>query len=254
MKSIKGRTDRILGWVLFLITTFLPQQARASIFLPAVNDATVQSGGPRSGVNGKQFFNMEGSANGTFASFGTLDFQSSPTSAQVTSLTLDLTQANAAFTHNGALLFYLSTDTTTNIEPGISPLIYSIPDIPTGLGAQLSPAFLLGAASFTQVSDGTVDAFSFSPSATAVNYIDNQLAVGGRIRLVIAPADSTVAATYAGFSNTQFAGPRLTLVSPAPEPGTVGGAFLGLLGCAAGIRRTHGRRFTSCALVSKIWR
>ena len=111
MKKTSGRTTGILGWVLIVITISLPQQARANIILPAANNATVQPGGPRPGVNGKQFFNMEGSVNGTFASFGVVDFQSSPMSVQVTSLTLALTQANAAFTHNGALTFYLSTDT-----------------------------------------------------------------------------------------------------------------------------------------------
>src|SRR5260370_13321157 len=178
MKKCSRWTTGIRGWVLILITQ--PQQARANIILPAANNATVQPGGPRPGVNGKQFFNMEGSVNGTFASFGVVDFQSSPMSVQVTSLTLALTQANAAFTHNGALTFYLSTDTATNIEPGISPLIYSAADIPTGLGTQLSPIFLLGAASFTQVSDGTMDIFSFSPSATVASCLSSQISTGGR--------------------------------------------------------------------------
>jgi hypothetical protein len=240
MKKTSGWTTGILGWVLILMTISLPQQARANIILPAANNATVQPGGPRPGVNGKQFFNMEGSANGTFASFGVVDFQSSPMSVQVTSLTLALTQANAAFTHNGALTFYLSTDTVTNIEPGISPLIYSAVNIPTGLGTQLSPIFLLGAASFTQVSDGTMDTFSFSPSAAVASYLSSQISTGGRIRVVIAPGDPTVAATYAGFSNTEFAGPELTLATPAPEPGTLGDASLALLALAAGLARARG--------------
>ena len=133
-------TDNLWS-VLVLIIIFLPQQTRANIIRPAVNNATVQPGGPRPGINGKQFFNMEGSGNGTFASFGVVDFQSNPMNAQVTSLTLVLTQANAAFTHDGGLIFFLSTDTATNIEPVTSPLIYSAGDIPTGLGAQLSPSF-----------------------------------------------------------------------------------------------------------------
>jgi hypothetical protein len=104
-----------------------------------MNNATIEPAGPRPGVNGKQFFNMEGSANGTFAGFGVVDFQSSPMNVPVTSLIIDLTQANAAFTHNRVLIFYLSTDTATNVEPGTSPLIYNGADLPTGLETQLSP-------------------------------------------------------------------------------------------------------------------
>jgi hypothetical protein len=217
----------IFGLLPLFTMMSLPQRAVANIVLPATNNATVQPGGPRAGVNGKQFFNMEGSTNGTFASFGVVDFQSSPTNVQVTSLVLDLTQANAAFTQNGALTFFLSTDTTTGIEPVTSPLAYNAASLPTGLGTQLSPLFSLGTANFTQVSDGTVDAFTFSLSPAAATYLKGQLMAGGRIRLVIAPNDPTVAATYAGFSNTEFSGPQLTLVTP--EPGTLGLACLAFL-------------------------
>jgi hypothetical protein len=213
-----------------------PPRALANIVLPAANNATVQPSGPRPGVNGKQFFNMEGPANGTFASFGVVDFQSSPITVPVTSLILDLTQANAAFTNNGALTFYLSTDTTTGIEPVTSPLAYSSVDLPTGLGTQLSTLVLLGTGSFTQVSDGTVNAFPLSLSPAAASYLSGQLLAGGLIRLVIAPGDSTVAATYTGFSNTEFSGPELALVTPIPEPGTLGCACLAFLVATAGSR------------------
>src|SRR5262249_46577527 len=108
MKGTSGLTAGILGWGLVLFSISLPRQACANIVLPAANNATVQPAGPRPGANGKQFFNMEGAGNGSFASFGVVDFQSSPMNVQITSLTLALTQANAAFTNNGALIFYLS--------------------------------------------------------------------------------------------------------------------------------------------------
>ncbi len=47
-----------------------------------------------------------------------------------------------------------------------------------------------------------MDIFSFSPSATVASCLSSQISTGGRIRVVIAPGDPTVAATYAGFSNT----------------------------------------------------
>jgi len=231
MKGLSGQTAGILGLGLVFFSIALPIQA--NIVIPASNNATVQPAGPRPGANGKQFFNMEGASNGTFASFGVVDFQPGSMSVQIASLTLALTQANAAFTNDGSLIFYLSTDTATDIEPIGSPLIYSAADAPTGLGGQLSPIFLLGAGSFTQVSDGTKDTFSFSPSAAVIAYIDSQVAAGGRLRLVIAPGDATVAATYAGFSNTEFAGPQLTLVTAVPEPGTAGSTSLALFVFAA---------------------
>src|SRR5262249_11760426 len=98
--------------------------ARADVIVSASDNATVQPGGPRAGSNGKAFFNIEGPANGTFASFGVVDFQltADSTVTSISGLTLSLTQANAAFTHAGSLQFFLTEDTTTDIQPGTSPL------------------------------------------------------------------------------------------------------------------------------------
>ena len=142
------------GWTIFSFAIMLVQGAHASIVLPDVNNGTIQPAGPRPGLNGKQFFNMEGSSNGSFSSFGVVDFQTSAANVPITGLTINLTQANAAFTSNGTLLFYLSTDTTTSIDPGTSPLIYNTADIPTGLDNQLNQLTLLSAGVFTQVSNG----------------------------------------------------------------------------------------------------
>jgi hypothetical protein len=185
---------------------------------------------------------MEGSANETFASFGVVDFQSGPMNVPVTSLTIDLTQDNAAFTHNGTLIFYVSTDTAANIEPGTSPLIYDAADIPTGVGTQLSSLLLLGAGAFTQVTSGTIDSFSFSPNAAITSYLRSQLSTGGPIRLVIAPGDAGVAATYAGFSNTEFGGPELLLATPVPEPGTLVGTTIVSLIFMIGLGRVAAAR------------
>ena len=235
MKKLSTRATGLLRGAILLTAILLVREAHANIVLPAVNNATVQPSGPRPGVNGKQFFNMEGSGNGSFASFGVADFQTSAANIPITGLTVDLTQANAAFTNNGTLIFYLSTDTTTNIDPVTSPLTYNSADIPTGIGNQLSTLFLLGAGTFTQISDGTVDSFSFLPSPAATAYLHSQVLAGGRIRLVIAPGDAGVAATYAGFSNTEFAGPQLILATPVPEPRMVGIVSLSLLICVVGL-------------------
>src|SRR5262245_33554919 len=77
----------------------------ASISLLASDNATVQPGGPRAGASGKSFFNLEGSANTTFASFGVADFNFGSvvlggTATGVSGAALQLTQSNAAFSHD----------------------------------------------------------------------------------------------------------------------------------------------------------
>lgn len=127
--------------------------ARADLTLSATDNATVQSGGPRLGGNGKNFLNMEGSANNQFASFGVVDFATTG-AAPITGLGLlrvQLVEANASFTGPGSLNFYLSTSTATNIQPRTSTLVYNPALAPKGLGTQLDPKFLLGAGTFSSM-------------------------------------------------------------------------------------------------------
>ncbi len=202
--------------------------ARASVIVSASDNSTVQPGGPRTGANGQRFFNMEGSNNGQFSSFGVVDF-ATPAGATLgptgVVLSLTLTQNNAAFSSNGPLSFYLTTDTTTNIDAGTSPLAFNLADLPTGLGSQLNTRYLLGSGTFTQVATGTADTFSFTPSGAALTYLLNEVNTAhGPIRLIVAPGSASVAATYSGFSNTSTAAPQLSLVNTAaavPEPSTI---------------------------------
>ena len=216
--------------------------ARADFTVLATNNATVQPAGLRNGPNGQRFFNMEGSSNGAFASFGVADF-TAPAGVRVdsiSSLTLTLVQDNAAFTHNGALNFYLTQDTATNDvattppAPPNTALTFQAGSLPDGIGTQLSPRFLLGSGTFTQGTtgnegSGTVDVFTFNFAATSAlaAYLKGQINSGGDIRVIIAPGDATVAATYAGFRDTSFSGPRLTAV---PEPSSL--ALIGVGGVA----------------------
>jgi hypothetical protein len=183
----------------------------------AFDNATVQPAGPRSGVNGKRFFNMEGNANGNFSSFGVADFnfpdlEGDDHGEMVKTLTLTFVQANAAFTHDGALHFWLSTDNATDIQPNDNPAVrFILTDDPDGLDQQLERRFFLGSGMFVQVDDGQVDSYSFRLTGQAKQYVRRQLEEGGNIRLIVSPADSTVAATYAGFSNDEFPGPVLTI-------------------------------------------
>jgi hypothetical protein len=200
----------------------------------AVDNATVQPAGPRTGTNGKAFFNIEGSANGAFASFGVADFAPFTTSvgiADVTGVTVRLVQSNAAFTAPGTVNFYFASNTTVDIQPGTSPLTYQTAAGEEGVGTQLGTLHLLGSGTFTATGaagTGTVDTYTFSTfNAAAESYMLNQLNTGGRFRLVAAPNTPTLAATWAGFSNAQLDGPIVSFgVVPVPEPAGV------LLACA----------------------
>jgi hypothetical protein len=194
----------------------------------AFNNATVQPGGPRTGSNGKTFFNMEGTANGSFASYGVLDFQipNGEPALNANTLTIALTQANASFTNNGALSFYLTTDTSTIIDPGGSPLQFPSP-APT-------LSYPLGLGTFTEVANGQVDDFTFALTGGLKTYVNNQITSGGQIRIVIDPNDPNVAATYAGATfNPTSSRPELILSSAAataPEPATILSFVLGFVG------------------------
>lgn len=202
-------------------TTF----ASAAIEVPAVNNATVQPAGPRTGANGKRFLNIEGSSYGNFASFGVLDFDVSSQidPASIGSLSLTLIESNAAFTTAGLLDFYISTDTATSIEPG-GGLVFDTTDTPDGLGTQLQPLHLLGQGAFTTTGNtntGQVDVYTFAiADGPLKDYLFEQIGTGN-IRIVVAAADETVAATFTGYTNTTLPTPSLRIVE-VPEPATLG--------------------------------
>jgi hypothetical protein len=126
-----------------------------------------------------------------------------------------LTHANTAFTNNGSLAFYVTTDTTTSIDAGTSPLAFNSVDLPTGLDGRLATRFLLGTGSCTEVADGFAASFRFVPTGAALAYLSTDIGSAGPIRLIIPPADALVAATFAGFANTEIQGPDLTIASRA---------------------------------------
>ena len=185
----------------------------------ADDNATVQVNGPRMGDNGKRFFNMEGNQNGDFSSFGVADFTLSELGSafengEDSRLTVTFVQANSGFTHDGDLHFWLTTDTTTDIQPGEDPAVkFNLDDDPDGLADQLSPRFFLGSGTFTEVADGQVDPYTFPLSRSARHYLRHQIETEGKIRILVSPADGTVAATYAGYTHPDFSGPVLAVGS-----------------------------------------
>lgn len=179
----------------------------------AQNNATVQPAGPRQGGNGLAFFNVEGVPSGASASFGVLEFNSPDLGygqvSAVTSLSVTLVQDEASFTSRGAVIFYVTGDTTTSIlNDGTSPLMFD-PTDPEGLNGQLTPLYKLGKRHFHPIRSGHVDTYTFTlaPSSAAGAYLVNQINSGGLIRIVIAPEvnqrnGNLVGATWAGYTST----------------------------------------------------
>lgn len=113
-------------------------------------------------------------------------------------------------------------------------MTFSSSALPDGLGSQLASTYLLGSGSFTHNGtggNGTVDTYSFSLGGSAKSYVSGQYSSGGKLRLVVTPADATVAATFAGYTfGTPGYRPSLTFTaSPVPEPTTVALWVAGLL-------------------------
>lgn len=239
---------RSVAALLSLPLAFAAADARAAVVTAeAIDNATVQPGGPRSSNNGKNFFNVEGETNGNFASFGVADFATAGLFAgpvnDVQSVVLSLTQSNAAFTAGGALRFFVAGDTARSIAPDAAgapapgEVFFDAAVDPDGVGTQFGTLSLLGAGTFIQgtspgvnpgsaVGTGQVDTFTFDAlTPEAENLLISQINAG-QLRLVIAPGDGGVAGTFAGFSfaapqgGVGLAGPTITIdATVVPEPG-----------------------------------
>ncbi len=210
------RCRALLLALVLLLGTAWTALAQLNVGANASNNATIQPAGPRTGVNGKRFFNIEGNNFASFASFGVVDFNAtdfglSQRVSDVTGITLKLYDAPASFSADGRVRFWLSEDTTTDIEPGTSPLRWDANALPDGVGTQLSPLHLLGEGIYTKGTAGNEFAYTLSLSASAKAYLINQINTGGKIRLLVTPAEDTVAATYAGYTHATIPVPRLEL-------------------------------------------
>ncbi|MBX3114182.1 MAG: PEP-CTERM sorting domain-containing protein [Fimbriimonadaceae bacterium] len=211
----------------------------------ATDNATIQPGGPRTGSSGKAFFNVESIPNGNFASYGVLDFDGSaltldPAAGDIFRVIVTLTESNAGFTTPGSVNFWLTEDTTADIQPGTSSLIFDPTQTPNGVAAgDLTPLHFLGAGDFLgddSSTNGRATAYSFDVNSTVTGLLNNAVgAGGGPIRIVVTPGDDVVAATWAGATNSNEEWRPTIQVEAAeavPEPMTMAALGLGLAALA----------------------
>jgi hypothetical protein len=204
-----------------LFTGFLNQVASAGSDTTAASSAIVMPGGPRSGTNGKNYLNAQGkktSPDGQYASFGVIDFTVPSDLGQVTKikgLTLSLTESIPAFAHDGAVKFYLTTDTRTDTsapEAKAAPALKFDASTSDGLGNQLTPRYPAGSGTFTKKKTGEVDTFSLRVEGEGEMYLRGELNRKGKIRILMVPDSDDVAATYFGAGNSSASNrPKLTI-------------------------------------------
>ncbi len=195
----------------------------------AFDNATIQPNGPRTGSSGLAFFNIEGSGNGSFASYGVARFDLSAMKDgfdsnygvggwKLDSIDLQLTQSNAGFTTDGGVdVYYTKNDSTDPLQG--SGLQFG------NFAADFSDAAKIVSYTFTEASTGSLESHVLYAAAASNSIGGMNLAadiLGDNIvTLALVEGSSSVAATYAGYTNFSYQGPTLAVnVSAVPEPET----------------------------------
>jgi hypothetical protein len=209
-QTIQGFIMHRLSLVVpFLALTglLLPRAALAQTEVVASESQTVQPSGPRTGDAGKKYFNVEGKDNDKFASFGVLVFEL-PKDVQgkaAKSMKLTLVQSTPKFAKAGAIKLFLAPKFDAKAELKFDPKGED------GVGKQIEPLLALGSGDFKDPEPGRSQSFSL----TLTDPIRDRIAKGGKLHLVIVPADASVAATYFGAEDeAQDKRPKLTLELP----------------------------------------
>lgn len=151
---------------------------------------TIQAAGPRTGVNGIRFWNIEGANNGGFASAGTLRFYMADLVSQldaeygaggwkIDNVTLVAEQQNAAFTIDGAMQIYHVTEDSVGFTNGasdgspgdfsglgVSPLVFDDSQTAKVSGADLGTVTLVNDYNYIRVETfTTADVFGLADNA-----------------------------------------------------------------------------------------
>lgn len=169
-----------------------------------------------------RFANAQG-ADDNFASYIVMEFDSAALAGttSIPAVKFSLTQANAGFTTDGGIEFFLSQDTATDITPGVSALRATQDVQPSGIAAgDLAPLTSLGTAMFTRTNTGDVDMFTFPVDAAVESYLLGQIASSGAIRFVVAASELGTAATFAGTGGGGSGDLPVPMMEVVPEPGS----------------------------------
>jgi hypothetical protein len=204
----RGATMRILSiLVVSFCASFLVNPTHAGDEVVASKSLTVQPNGPRPGDAGSKYFNIQGKDNEKYASFGVLvfDIPKEIQDKRIKDVKLTFVQSIPSFAKDGAIRFFLAPDLDAT-----QVLKFDL-TTPDGVGSQIKSLLPLGSGDFKKIETGKSESFSL----VVDDAVRGKIAKGGKLCLVIVPADLTVAATYFGANETdKEKSPRLTLELP----------------------------------------
>jgi hypothetical protein len=186
---------------------FFVGAARGGVEVVASKSLTVQAAGPRTGDAGTKYFNIEGKDNEKYASFGVLifDIPNETKAASVKGMTLTLFQSVPQFAKDGTIKILLAPELDAAKELKFDA------NAVDGVGDQIKPLCSLASAAFKKVENGKLEAYSLALD----DVVRERIAKGGKLCVVIVPADATVAATYFGANeNAKETSPKLTFDLP----------------------------------------
>jgi hypothetical protein len=189
------------------LASFLINPIHAGEEVVASKSLTVQPNGPRSGDAGSKYFNIQGKDNEKYASFGVLvfDLPKEIQEKKIKNLKVTFVQSIPKFAKDGAIRFFLAPDLDATKDFKFDA------NAPNGVGSQIKTLLPLGSGDFKKIETGKTESFSLTVDDAA----RGQIAKGGKLCLVIVPADGAVAATYFGANESdKEKSPRLTLDLP----------------------------------------
>ncbi len=189
----------------------------------AANNYTVRQTGPVTGGNGTSLFQVEGSSNGNFSSFGVIDFDMSGVLAvetiasRIEEISLGLLQDNESFTRDGPVSVYVTSAAAAGVTINSSIQFQSgnnrIDCVPAILsnGAELAATYpaVHHSPTGSDLPDGTNDEVVLNRDAIRTAML-NALNNDGSFRLIVVPDHASTTATYAGNTNGSFSGPTIT--------------------------------------------
>lgn len=211
MNRVNPRVIAALILALSIGTTAKAQTAD-TVSAPAIQTAYIRPDGPQKGANGDRFLDVEGKDTGKYACYGIVRFDAKTVKSaldtkfgagkwRVTGLSLELSQSNAGFSKDGGVQIYLSQAATT--EFGALKYPYSPKEGPLRGDPLATVKYVKSAAPAGEAGKGAesvapkTDSFDLL-KGTAGTTLAGTITQGKAVTLVLAEADPTVAATWAG--------------------------------------------------------
>lgn len=201
---------------------FLASNAFAeSVSFECTGTGTFQSGGEYAAYD--YFFNVEGSSNGSYASWGGVRWTNinlgveEGYTCEISEIDIALEQSNSSFTADGPVKVYLISDS-------VAPEIQNAGNLNYAYKSTIeSTGILLATYDFKEESTGYADTISLNQGDSGFSELATSIQ-DGTLVLAFVEGSSSVAATWGGIGNYNAAAPSLnvsySVTQSVPEPST----------------------------------